>query len=62
MTLCVVGKWRADLDAEDRAAFVAAVPDRKRADLYALICEAEGGKPFGLTALKDHLNLRCVCN
>lgn len=58
---CVVGRWKDGLDSEDRAAFVGAIHNRKRADLHKLICEAEGMKPFGLTALKDHLNLRCTC-
>lgn len=62
MTVCVVGKWRNALDTEDRTAFDAAIPNRHRADLHSLICQAEGSKPFGLTALKQHLNLRCVCN
>lgn len=59
---CVVGTWKAGLDKDDREAFARAVGRKKRVDLYADICVAHGGRPFGLTALKDHLNHRCICN
>ena len=58
---CVVGRWKDGLDKEDRAALNEAIHHRKRADLHALICEAGEGRPFGLTALKQHLNLKCTC-
>ena len=58
---CVVGRWLLGLDEEDRQAFDKAVHHRKRADLHKLICEAEGRRPFGLTALKQCLNQRCTC-
>lgn len=64
MARCVVGAWHGELDAADRKAlkrclFFNAV---SRADLYADICTAHGGRPFSLTALKDHINGRCVCD
>lgn len=59
---CVVGRWKTGLDKEDQTAFKRAVPTMSRADLYGAICAAEGGRPFGLTALKDCLNSRCVCD
>jgi len=62
MASCVVGVWHDGLDAEDKRAFKRAAVDRSRADLFGAICAASGGRPFGLTALKDHLNARCVCD
>jgi hypothetical protein len=59
---CVVGRWRDSLDKEDLAAFTRAVGSMSRADLYGAICAAHGSRPFGLTALKDCLNGRCICN
>ena len=59
---CIVGKWFDTLDAEDKRAFKRANGRISRAELYAAICAADGGRPLGLTALKDHLNARCVCN
>ena len=59
---CVVATWHSTLDRQDRAAFKAANGRISRADLYAAICVAHGQAPFGLTALKQHLNLRCCCN
>lgn len=59
---CVVGRWRDLLDTEDRRAFKAAVPRMSRADIYGFICAASAGKPFSLTALKDCLNGRCICD
>lgn len=58
---CVVGRWRDQLDNADQKAFKAAVPRMSRADLYGLICAAYGDSPFGLTALKQHINGRCQC-
>jgi len=62
MTRCVVGRWLGQVDAADRKAFKQACVNRGRAELFALICEANGGKPFSLTALKDCVNGRCVCD
>ena len=59
---CVVGRWRDGLDQEDRKALNLAVNRMSRADLYGLICAAAGTKPYGLTALKDHINGRCICD
>jgi hypothetical protein len=59
---CVVGRWKTELDDEDKQAFNLAVTQRSRADLYGFICAASASKPFGLTALKDCLNRRCVCD
>lgn len=59
---CVVGRWHEALDAEDRAELKRAVERKSRADLYADICTAHGTRPFGLTALKQHLNRRCFCD
>lgn len=59
---CKVGAWLSTLDGEDRKAFKAADGRISRADLYATVCAAHGGKPYSLTCLKDHLNSRCVCN
>lgn len=58
---CVVATWLASLDKDDRAAFKRAVPTMSRADLYGVICAAHGGRPYGLTALKQHINGRCMC-
>lgn len=65
MTQCVVGQWRESLDQEDKEAFsrvACSVRPVNRAALYATICKACGEKPYGLTALKQHLNGRCACN
>ena len=62
MPRCVVGRWLVQCDATDRKAFKRACVDRGRAELFAVICEAHGGKPFSLTALKDCINGRCVCD
>lgn len=59
---CVVGVWHQGLDAADKKAFKRAAVKRSRVDLYGFICAADGGRPFGLTALKDHLNVRCICD
>ncbi len=59
---CVVGQWLKSLDKDDRAAFKRAVPNKSRVDLFGFVCAAHGGRPFGLTALKDHINGRCVCD
>lgn len=59
---CVVGRWRDELDAADRKAFKAALPRMSRADLYGHICAAGAGRPFSLTALKDCINGRCICD
>lgn len=59
---CVVGRWLDRLDVDDRKAFKRACVDRGRAELFAVVCLAEGSKPFSLTALKDHLNARCICD
>lgn len=61
-TECVVGQWAQKLDADDLLAFQEAPGRMTRVGLYETICWAEGSKPFGLTALKDHLNDRCVCS
>lgn len=59
---CVVGRWIESLDSADRKAFKRACVDRGRAELFAVICEACDGKPFSLTAMKDHVNVKCVCD
>lgn len=59
---CVVGKWKSTLDQEDKEAFKQAIGRMTRADLHGVICAAHQGRPFGLTALKDCLNGRCVCD
>ncbi len=59
---CVVGAWIASLDDEDRLALGGAMEAMSRADLFGTICAAEGCRPFGLTALKNHINQRCVCD
>ncbi|AID58947.1 hypothetical protein PBI_GAIA_128 [Mycobacterium phage Gaia] len=59
---CVLAVWLESLDSEDQAAFKRAATTMSRADLYGAICAASGSRPFGLTALKQHLNLRCCCN
>lgn len=59
---CVVGRWQDSLDSADRKALKAAIPRMSRADLYGIICAASGDRPFGLTALKDCINGRCVCD
>lgn len=61
MTSCVVGKWISELDAEDYQELGLAIGRISRADLYGFICAAEARRPFGLTALKDHLNGKCIC-
>lgn len=59
---CVVGRWRQSLDKEDKEALKQAISQRSRAELHGFICAAHGGAPFGLTALKDCLGRRCICN
>lgn len=59
---CVVGRYIDTLDGEDRKAFKQAVGRMSRADLYGAICAAQASRPFGLTALKDHILGRCICN
>lgn len=61
-TRCVVGRWRDGLDKEDKEAFKRALGRISRAELYGAICAAHGERPFGLTALKDCINGRCVCD
>lgn len=56
-----MGVWRFALDEEDVQAYSRALRDLSRAELFATICAAVGAKPFSLTALKDHINGRCVC-
>lgn len=58
---CVTGLWLDTLDDEDREAFKQSIGRVSRAELYAAICAANGGSPYGLTALKQHLNFRCIC-
>jgi hypothetical protein len=62
MPKCVVGRWRGQLDAEDREAFERAAAAGSRIDLYVDICTSHGGRPFSLTAMKDCINGRCVCD
>lgn len=60
---CVVGAWIDGLDSEDTVAFAAAEDTRSRVDLHRVIAKANGGvQPYSLTALKDHLNTRCICS
>lgn len=59
---CVAALWLDSLDKEDRQAFNRATTAMSRADLYGAICAAHGSRPYGLTALKQHLNDRCCCN
>lgn len=61
MPQCVVGSWVDGLDPEDTVAFDQAADTVSRIELYKAICVAAEKKPFGLTALKDHINTRCVC-
>ena len=58
--MCKAGAWIDSLDAEDTIAFDNALDNLSRADLYRVICQVYG-KPFGLTALKQHINGRCGC-
>lgn len=63
MTSCVVGSWLLTLDELDTLALTSALARcMSRAELYGHICASEGVKPFGLTALKQHLNDRCQCD
>lgn len=59
---CVVGKWASTLDDADLLAWAKAIREISRVDLLAKICAAAGEQPFALTALKDHINGRCVCH
>lgn len=59
---CVTADWLATLDDEDREAFKRAVGRMSRVDLYGAICTAHGSRPFGLTALKQHVLNQCCCN
>lgn len=59
---CVVGEWLDSLSAERQADFDNALDTLSRVSLHNKIVEDEKGvRPFGLTALKDHLNTKCVC-
>ena len=61
-----MGVWFDALDVEDAIQFDRALDDRSRIDLYQKVCEAaaldDKEKPYGLTAMKDHINGKCVCD